>query len=84
MEQTGAANTLVRLPDGKFAAANTDYHAAIDSLKEHLRGKTASDGKPLELRQCAVIVLGAGGVARAICHALHREGAHITIAARTK
>jgi 3-dehydroquinate dehydratase/shikimate dehydrogenase len=83
VEQTGAANTLVRLPDGKFAAANTDYHAAIDSLKEHLRGKTGSDGKPLELRQCAVLVLGAGGAARAVCHALHREGAHITIAART-
>lgn len=83
VEQTGAANTLVRMPDGKFSAANTDYHAAIDSLKEHLRGKTGSDGKPLELKQCAVLVLGAGGAARALCHALHREGAHITISART-
>ncbi len=83
VDLTGAANTLVRLPDGKFSAANTDYSAALDSLREHLRGKTGADGQPVELRQCAVLVLGAGGVARAVCHALHKDGAHITIAART-
>ncbi len=83
VELTGAANTLVRLPDGKFSAANTDYTAAIESLKEHLRDKTGADGRPVQLNQCAVLVLGAGGAARAVCHALHKEGAHITIAART-
>jgi 3-dehydroquinate dehydratase / shikimate dehydrogenase len=83
VELTGAANTLVRQPDGTFSAANTDYTAAIESLKDHLRGKTGADGSPVQLRQCAVLVLGAGGAARAVCHALHKEGAHITIAART-
>ena len=33
---TGAANTLVRRAGGSFAAANTDFTAAVDSLKEHL------------------------------------------------
>lgn len=83
VEQIGAANTLVRLPDGKFHAANTDYHAALDALREHLKTRTGADGKPVQLNQCAVLVLGAGGAARAICHGLHKEGAHITIAART-
>jgi 3-dehydroquinate dehydratase/shikimate dehydrogenase len=82
VDLTGAANTLVRLPDGKFSAANTDYHAALDAIKDHLKAK-AADGPVTQLNQCAVLVLGAGGAARAICHALHKEGAHITIAART-
>lgn len=82
VDLTGAANTLVRRDDGHFAAANSDYSAALDSLKDHLRAKAAG-GPVTQLNQCAVLVLGAGGAARAICHALHKEGAHITIAART-
>jgi 3-dehydroquinate dehydratase / shikimate dehydrogenase len=35
------------------------------------------------LRDKAVLVLGAGGVAHAVAHALHREGALVTIANRT-
>ncbi|HEX4614104.1 MAG TPA: shikimate dehydrogenase, partial [Urbifossiella sp.] len=82
VELTGAANTLVRRSDGQFIAANTDYSAILDSLKEHMRAK-AGDGPVTQLNQCAVLVLGAGGAARAVCHALHKEGSHITIAART-
>ena len=38
---------------------------------------------PPELVQLSVLILGAGGAARAIAHALHREGANLTITTRT-
>lgn len=82
VEVTGAANTLLRLPDGKFAAANTDAAAALDSLKAHL-AERSQDGPPVQLGQMAVLILGAGGVARALAFALHREGCSVTIAGRT-
>ncbi|HSQ57376.1 MAG TPA: shikimate dehydrogenase, partial [Gemmata sp.] len=82
VEVTGAANTLVRRNDGKFTASNTDYSAAIDSLKAHL-AERAKDGPVVQLSQLSVLILGAGGVARAIAFGLHREGAQITITGRT-
>jgi 3-dehydroquinate dehydratase/shikimate dehydrogenase len=80
---TGAANTLVRRDDGKFTAANTDYSSAVDSLKAFLVQK-AQGGPVTQLTQVSCLLLGAGGVARAIAHALHREGAQITITSRTE
>ena len=82
VEVTQAANTLVRLPDGKFLAANTDYAAAVDSLEAHL-AERAGDGPVAQFSQLSVMLLGAGGVARAIAFALHREGAQLTITGRT-
>jgi 3-dehydroquinate dehydratase / shikimate dehydrogenase len=79
---TQAANTLVRKPDGTFAASNTDYTAAIDSLESHLAERSAN-GPPVELHNQFVLILGAGGAARAIAHALHSKRAHLIIAART-
>ena len=79
---TGAANTLVRTGPGAFSAANTDYTAAVESLKAHLAARTDA-GRPAALAQCVVLVLGAGGVARAVAHALHREGCPMTITSRT-
>jgi 3-dehydroquinate dehydratase/shikimate dehydrogenase len=82
VQVTASANTLVRRDDGKFVAANTDYAAAADSLKAHL-AERARDGPSVQLSQLSVLILGAGGVARSIAFALHREGAQITITART-
>ncbi len=78
---TGAANTLVRNADGSLTAANSDYTAAVESLRAHL-AERAKDGPAPEFAQLMVLVLGTGGSARAVAHALHREGAHITIAGR--
>ena len=78
---TGAANTLIRGADGTLTAANSDSTAAVDSLREHL-AERAKTGPVPELTQLMVLVLGSGGSARAVAHALHREGAHITIAGR--
>lgn len=77
-----AANTLVRREDGRFFGANTDFTAAVESLRSHLRER-AREGPGPNFNQLFVLILGAGGAARAVAHALHQEGAHITISART-
>ncbi|MBN9118358.1 MAG: shikimate dehydrogenase [Planctomycetes bacterium] len=82
VQVTASANTLVRRDDGQFVAANTDFAAAIDSLKAHL-AERAKEGPSAQLSQLSVLILGAGGAARSIAYALHREGAQITIASRT-
>lgn len=82
VQTTGSANTLVRRDDGKFTAANTDFAAAADALKAHL-AERAKDGPAAQLSQLSILILGAGGAARSVAFALHREGAQITIASRT-
>jgi 3-dehydroquinate dehydratase/shikimate dehydrogenase len=79
-EKVGAANTLVAVDDG-FVAHNTDAQAAIDSLREHLPGAGEGTAAPLSSR--TVLLLGAGGLGRAIAHALRRERVALTIANRT-
>jgi 3-dehydroquinate dehydratase/shikimate dehydrogenase len=76
----GAANTLVRGEDG-FAAYNTDYQAALQSLQANLA--PALDGSAGTLHSRSVLLLGAGGVARAVAHALQKAGALLTITNRT-
>jgi 3-dehydroquinate dehydratase/shikimate dehydrogenase len=77
---TQAANTLIRRQDG-FEAANTDYQAIIDSLVANM--PPVAEGVPATLHSRAVLLVGAGGVARAMAHALQREGALLTIVNRT-
>src|SRR5262249_10008989 len=73
--RTHAANTLVRRAHG-FHAANTDYQAILDALQANL-------SPPADLHRRMVLILGAGGVARAVAHALHSAGAVVHIANRT-
>jgi 3-dehydroquinate dehydratase/shikimate dehydrogenase len=75
-----AANTLVRREDG-FAAFNTDYEAALESLRAHVARGPATGSTALVDR--TILLLGAGGVARAVAHALQREGANVVITNRT-
>ncbi len=77
---TQAANTLVRAGAG-FTAYNTDYHAAVESLLASL--PPTEDGAPSTLHSKAVLLLGAGGAARAVAYALQREGTLLSIASRT-
>jgi 3-dehydroquinate dehydratase/shikimate dehydrogenase len=81
VDRTGAANTLVLGRDGKFAASNFDYQAAIDTLQANLPRRP--DEQPPTVSSRTVLLLGAGGVARAVAHALHRQGANVTIVNRT-
>jgi 3-dehydroquinate dehydratase / shikimate dehydrogenase len=75
----GAANTLVKTNSG-FSAFNTDYQAALDSIRAHLA--TAPEGLTV-VNNRTVLVLGAGGVARAVVQALHQEGALVSVCNRT-
>jgi 3-dehydroquinate dehydratase/shikimate dehydrogenase len=75
-----AANTLVRGVDG-FSAYNTDYQAARDSLRANLLPDNADGTSPMV--GLNVLVLGAGGIGRAIVHMLHRDGARVTVSNRS-
>ncbi len=66
-----AVNTVVRRPDGTLVGYNTDGEGFVDSISR----MPALDGQPLVsgLRGRAVLLLGAGGAARAIAHTLVDE-----------
>ncbi|HET6426360.1 MAG TPA: NAD(P)-binding domain-containing protein, partial [Planctomycetaceae bacterium] len=75
VRQIGAANTLVK-QGGEWWADNTDYTAALESLHTGFRDQEILDGKK-------VLLLGAGGAARAIALGVVRAGAGLVIASRT-
>jgi 3-dehydroquinate dehydratase/shikimate dehydrogenase len=78
----GAVNTVIFKNDDALGY-NTDYKAAMDCLENALGG-AALPGAQSPLQDKKVLVLGAGGVARAIMYGLQRRGAKATIASRTK
>lgn len=80
VELTSAANTLIRGPNG-WAAFNTDTTAALESLRANL--PPAADDTAPSLAARTFLILGAGGAARALAHALSREGSALTITNRT-
>jgi 3-dehydroquinate dehydratase/shikimate dehydrogenase len=73
----GAANT-VTVRDGRLSGANTDLPAAMEAVKD-AAVKQWSHG----IYGMRALVLGAGGVSRAIAWGLKREAARVTIANRT-
>lgn len=76
VRQIGAANTLSCDDKGNWEADNTDYQAALDSLQLAMGEGNSLEGK-------RVLMLGAGGVARAIGLGVTRRGAALVIASRT-
>ena len=76
----GAVNTVL-IKDQQVLGYNTDYKAAMDSL-ESAFGPIGATPSPLKDKR--VLVLGAGGVARAVMYGLERRGAKATIAGRTR
>lgn len=72
----GAVNTVVVGADGNLAGDNTDGFGFLENLRQDAAGWSADTGP--------AVVLGAGGAARAICHALAMAGApEIRIVNRT-
>ncbi len=69
----GAANTLVRNGEA-WTAHNTDV-AGFEMAMRAVAGE--------KLRNLRVLLVGAGGAARAVVVALNRAGAHLTIANRS-
>jgi 3-dehydroquinate dehydratase / shikimate dehydrogenase len=81
VETMAAANTLLTTAAG-FKAVNTDAQAALDSLRANL--PIGADNRISELAHRFVLIMGAGGVARAIAHGLKREGTPVLITNRTE
>jgi len=75
-----AANTLVRTAEG-WTAYNTDAAAALESLQANL--PPGPDGNPVPLASHSALLLGAGGVARAVAYALRDKVGGLTIVNRT-
>jgi len=71
----GAVNTLVAR-DGRLCGSNTDWSAAVAAIDSGLPEGDTLDGKH-------VLMLGAGGAARAIAFGLTERGCLVTIANRT-
>jgi shikimate dehydrogenase len=74
--EIGAANTIV-VRDGRLFADNTDGFGFIENLRKAAPGWQAARGP--------AVVLGAGGAARGVVHALLAEGApEVRIVNRTR
>jgi 3-dehydroquinate dehydratase/shikimate dehydrogenase len=78
VEGIGAANTIV-FRDGRRIGYNTDARAAVDSV-EHTMAIPEENG----LARKQALVLGAGGVARAVGYGLRLRGADVVICGRTQ
>ena len=80
---THAANTLVRDHAG-FAGHNTDYQGFVASLRANLPKDPSPTHPDRPVADRVALVLGAGGIARAVATALGKEGALVTITNRTE
>jgi shikimate dehydrogenase len=69
VEKIGACNTVLKNEDGKLSGFNTDWIGAVEALEE----------VGVEISGKKVIILGAGGAARAICYGLLQEGADVVV-----
>ncbi len=76
----GACNTVV-FSDGEMIGYNTDYRASMDCLTEAMSKLT---GLPDPFERQSALILGSGGVARAIAYGLAQRRAWITIASRNR
>lgn len=75
-EKMNASNTVVKLPDGRLKAYNTDGIGFYRALKEEM--------PDIDIKESTFFCLGAGGAGRAICSVLAYYGAKkIYIANRT-
>lgn len=74
VQKIGAANTLSRLSDGSWRADNTDAPGLMAALARV--GEGVVEGR-------RIVLLGAGGAARAALFALDRAGANVLLLNRT-
>ena len=76
VSEIGAANTLYKNDTGKWQTANTDYQAALESIRSGLEPGEQLAGK-------TVMILGSGGVARAIGLGLTKSNCDLMVTNRT-
>ena len=70
--QIGACNTVVRAQDGKLYGFNTDVAGIVVPLEQRMA-----------LQGAKILIVGAGGVARAAAFGLKNKGAEVFITNRT-
>ncbi len=82
----GAINT-VSIKNSMASGYNTDYRAAMDCLTEALKTQKTMQNQTYReedlFRGRGVLLLGAGGVAKAIGYGLRQRGAIVAVASRT-
>ena len=71
-QRTGACNTIVRGKDGRLFGFNTDVYGIVAAIEPRVA-----------LQGARVLVLGAGGAARAAVFGLRAKGAEVSIVNRT-
>jgi 3-dehydroquinate dehydratase / shikimate dehydrogenase len=71
-QKTGACNTVVRGPDGKLYGFNTDVAGVVQPLEQRIT-----------LAGAKVLVIGAGGAARAAVFGLRERSAEVSLLNRT-
>ncbi len=71
-EKIGAVNTIVN-QGGRLVGHNTDWRAALEIL-----------GEDVDLKKKKVLLLGAGGAARAIAFGLKEKGCEVTVVNRSR
>jgi len=86
-ERFAPADAPIRRKENRFAAYNTDFSGTLSTLFDLFQLDMGAGQPPLTgrdaLRGRPVLILGAGGVARAVAFALVQEGALPTITNRT-
>jgi 3-dehydroquinate dehydratase/shikimate dehydrogenase len=70
-QKIGAVNTVVVRAGGKLHGYNTDYVGVLQTLEQRIK-----------LRGSRVLIVGAGGAARAVAFALAHAGAAVFVTAR--
>jgi 3-dehydroquinate dehydratase/shikimate dehydrogenase len=82
VEEIGAANTISFDDETRaMKVFNTDVTAAVAAIQASLAAQEVGFGGRLGLK--TVLILGAGGAARAIAFGLKQQGVEVTIASRT-
>ncbi len=83
--EIGALNTVI-FRGSNAAGYNTDYRAAMDCLQQALQTQKTlrnAEGRDEDLlRGRSVLLLGAGGVARAIGYGVRQRGGLVTVTSR--
>ncbi|MSR62294.1 MAG: type I 3-dehydroquinate dehydratase [Planctomycetes bacterium] len=79
--RAGAVNTLLRDRAG-WKGANTDVPAVRETLTQAFHLHARAGGRPARIAGAQVLVLGAGGAARAVVHAARSLDARVSVAAR--